>query len=199
MACRGRVLSWEGHGTAAAPLLAPHRVRPPPSTRQIRGGVPLWTGTMPCGERVCGCLIRCSPPRFRLAASRAAPHRFLLAASRPPAVRAGVRGSGRRGGRAAPTRAACTCSHPPRPSCRERLLENAAPAAHATMREAGKPPQRQRSPGTGSHRRAGGAAAHGRSPGTAAAQVEQTGPMPGLCRAGPDLAILAATTTVHGV
>jgi hypothetical protein len=169
------------------------------TTRQIQGGVPLWTRTMSCGERVCGFLIRCSPPRFRLAAGRAAPHRFLLAASRPPAARAGGRGSGRCGGRAAPTRDACTCSNPPRSPCRERLLGNAAPAAHATMREAGKAAQRQRNPGTGSRRRAGGAAAHGRSHGTAAAQVEQTGPMPGLCRARPDLAVLAATATVHGV
>jgi hypothetical protein len=60
-------------------------------TRQIKE-VPLWTGITPRLKRVCGCLIPCSPPRFRLAAGRAAPHRFRLAASRIPTTRA--RGQG---------------------------------------------------------------------------------------------------------
>ncbi len=82
---------------------------------------------------------------------------------------------------------------------REQLLGNTAPAAHPTMRETRTPARRQRSPGTGSHRRTSGAAAHGRSHVTAAAQDEQTGPMQGLRRAGPDMAVLAAAATVPGV
>jgi hypothetical protein len=92
---------------------------------------------------------------------------------------------------------------PPAPSnlmgSRERFLGDAAPAAHATIREAGKPAQRHRGPGTGSRRRAGGAAAHGRSPRPAPAHAEQAGPMLGLCRAGPGLAVVAAAAALRGV
>jgi hypothetical protein len=77
---------------AAATLLGQHTARGAAfHTRQIKE-VPLWTGITPRLKRVCGCLIPCSPPRFRLAAGRAAPHRFCLAASRIPTTRA--RGQG---------------------------------------------------------------------------------------------------------
>ncbi|MGH3790946.1 MAG: helix-turn-helix domain-containing protein [Pseudonocardiaceae bacterium] len=106
----GRVVTWRRprswHHAGRGRRLPPDRSGPDRS-----GGVPLWRGTTPGGERVCECLTRCSLPRLRLAASRAAPHRLLLAAGRIPATHPRGRGPGRCGGYAAPM-ATCTCCTP---------------------------------------------------------------------------------------